>query len=290
MTKNSENILVSVIVATYNEDKCITECLISILSQTYSPLELIVVDDGSVDKTVNKVKSIFSKESKERVTLIKKNHAGPGEARNLGAKRSHGEILVFLDGDMVFTPSFIDRLTKPIIKLNAIGAESPDEYLYNPVNYWARNWNLGRFAAAGVVNRNYLRLMVPNLNNFGGTYRAILKSEFVRIGGFELGGDYNDDESLYRKIGRKAYLVKNAKFYHRNPSSILEIWERASWIGSGRNFTGSVQRKILGIVKYSLPVAFIKGLVIGFKFGQFNFVLFKLFYDSAIWFSIIRSL
>lgn len=282
--------LVSIIIATYNEEPYIKDSLESLFMQSYNPIELIVVDDGSNDESTNIVSRLIRNRADKNILLLKESHAGPGAARNLGAKKSHGEILVFLDGDMTFSPSFIEILIKPIIHEKAIGTESLDEYLSNPENYWARNWNLGRFAAAGVISKEYLRTMVPNARNFGGTYRAILRTEFNRAGGFELGGDYNDDESLYRRIAKKAYIVNNARFYHNNPGSISEVWERASWIGQGRNFTGSFFTKILGILKYSPPAALIKAFLIGGRFGQFEFVPFKLVYDTAIWLSIIESI
>jgi len=85
------NKLVSVIIPVYNEEKVIADCLKSLTKQTYKPLEIIIIDDGSTDKTLQ-VLSEFRIARLERVSSRKANfefrishqhHSGPGSARNL---------------------------------------------------------------------------------------------------------------------------------------------------------------------------------------------------------------
>ena len=99
--------LISIIIPVFNEQEVLSNCLASLKKQTYQPLEIIVVDDGSRDNTLQIAK-------KFKVKTLAQNHKGPGPARNLGATQANGEILVFVDADMTFDKNFIKDLTKPI--------------------------------------------------------------------------------------------------------------------------------------------------------------------------------
>ena len=125
---------ISVIIPVYNEEQHIQACLKSLLSQSTNPAEIIVVDDGSTDQTANLVKQF-------PVTLITVDHQGPGTARNLAAKSAKGEILVFVDADMVFDKQFLKNLTAPVITGQEKGVYNYTEYVGNWDSPLARCWN-----------------------------------------------------------------------------------------------------------------------------------------------------
>jgi glycosyltransferase involved in cell wall biosynthesis len=89
--------LVSVIIPVYNLEDYIENCLNSIINQTYKNLEIICVDDGSEDSSSEKIKAMAEKD--KRIVLIQQKNAGVSAARNVGMRNSHGEYLVFVDGD-----------------------------------------------------------------------------------------------------------------------------------------------------------------------------------------------
>lgn len=279
---------ISIVIPTYNEESTISNCVKSLLNQSETNLEIIIVDDGSRDETLNILKDLKKKHRK--IFLYKQTHKGPGSARNLGASYATGDILVFVDGDMVFDKSFIRELTMPIIMNNKIGTDSQSEFLANPDNYWAISWNIGRFYSAGITEGNYKLSMVPNKSNHGSVYRSILKKSFDKVDGFEKSGDYTDDISLSRKLNKKAVLANKAIFYHYNPSSFAEVWARAKWIGSGREFVGTDKNKLINLLKFFPPIAIIKGVIIGWKYKYLQFIFFKLIYDTSIWIQVIKSI
>lgn len=88
----------SVIIPTYNRREHLTACLASVSAQRRRPDEVIVVDDGSTDGTVETLTDI------EGVSVIRQLNAGPGVARNRGAAAANGDYLVFLDSDDVWFP------------------------------------------------------------------------------------------------------------------------------------------------------------------------------------------
>ncbi len=266
---------VSVIIPVYNEEKLIAQCLASLEKQSVKNIEIIVVDDGSTDSS----KSIAKKFD---ITILKQHHKGPGNARNLGAKNAKGEILVFVDADMTFDKHFIRDLTKPIFEKTAIGTFSKNEMVANKNNRWSVCWN---------INRNVPkdRMLSESYPNEAPVYRAILKSEFDKVNGFETSGAYTDDWSLSEKLGQKSTIAPGAIYYHSNPSTAREVWLQARWIGKNKFLTGSAMRKVKSIFIYSLPmslpIAIYKAILRRYPL----FIFFKLLYDMAITFSVAES-
>ena len=92
------NPLVSVIIPAFNVEKYIEETVSSVLNQTYTNFEIIVIDDSSTDKTPEIIENISKKNS--RVKLFSIEHAGrPAVPRNFGISKAHGELIAFLDSD-----------------------------------------------------------------------------------------------------------------------------------------------------------------------------------------------
>jgi glycosyltransferase involved in cell wall biosynthesis len=99
-----QNILISVLIPTYNVEKFINSAIQSVINQTYSNLEIIVVDDGSTDQTYSILEKI--KKSEPRLKLYKnKNNSGIVKTLNFGLSVSKGEYIVRMDGDDLCDPS-----------------------------------------------------------------------------------------------------------------------------------------------------------------------------------------
>src|SRR3989344_6984445 len=111
---NAKKPLLSIIIPTYNEKNDLGECLETLFNQSYKNFEIIIVDDGSTDSTLEIVKE-FSKKYK-RTIILNQSHQGPGKARNLGAAKAKGEIFIFIDSDMSFPDDFLEKLVKPILE------------------------------------------------------------------------------------------------------------------------------------------------------------------------------
>ncbi len=90
---------VSVIIPTFNRGWVIREAIDSVLNQTFGSFELIVVDDGSTDNTLD-----ILAEYKDRITLIKQRNRGVSAARNRGMDAASGRFIAFLDSDDLWLP------------------------------------------------------------------------------------------------------------------------------------------------------------------------------------------
>lgn len=102
--------MVSIIIPAYNVEKYLRECLDSALGQTFSDIEVIVVDDGSTDSTPEIIRGYAARDS--RVKSVTRPNGGPSRARNAGLYASRGEWIVFLDSDDVLAPSAVERLVE----------------------------------------------------------------------------------------------------------------------------------------------------------------------------------
>lgn len=110
--------LITVIVAAYNVENYITRCLNSILAQSYTNLEIIVVDDGSTDSTPSIVDSFAADNS--RIKVIHQANAGLSGARNSALKIATGDYLGFVDGDDFIEPTMYEEM---ITSCESTGAE-----------------------------------------------------------------------------------------------------------------------------------------------------------------------
>lgn len=100
--------MISVIIPTYNSGKYITRCVNSILNQSYTDTEIIIIDDGSTDNTKQIVTENYSDNT--RIRYVYQNNSGVSSARNNGLALAKGEYLVFVDSDDYAEPSYLQRL------------------------------------------------------------------------------------------------------------------------------------------------------------------------------------
>ncbi len=242
------------------------------LAQNSNNIEIIVVDDGSTDDTRSKIYGLGFKEIK----VFGQKHLGPAIARNLGASKAKGEILVFVDADMTFDKDFIESLIEPIIERKTIGTFSKEEYVSNGDNIWSRCWNINK-------NLPKNKMHLDNYPDTQDVFRAILKSKFDEVGGFDSVG-YNDDWTLARKLKTQATNAPGAIFFHQNPGTLTEVWQQASWVGKRK-----YKSKLVAIVRTSLPISLLLGLIKSVFYLNPSFVVFKIVYDLAIFASVLKS-
>ncbi len=115
--KNVKNELISIIVPVYNVEKYLSECIDSLIYQTYSNIEIILIDDGSTDSSGD-ICDNYSKKDK-RIKVIHKENTGLSDSRNIGINQSKGNLITFVDSDDVIDTTMIDVLYKNMQKENA---------------------------------------------------------------------------------------------------------------------------------------------------------------------------
>lgn len=108
------NPLVSIIVPIYNKEETLSASIESLLAQTYTDLEIILVDDGSVDSSLSICQKYAKKD--QRIKIIAKHNGGVSSARNAGLRIATGQYIGFMDGDDQVKPNMYQVLMAPILK------------------------------------------------------------------------------------------------------------------------------------------------------------------------------
>ncbi|EMK18420.1 glycosyltransferase-like protein, family 2 [Leptospira kirschneri str. 200803703] len=119
---------ISVVIPTYNREIKILNAISSVLKQTFSPKEIIVVDDGSTDTTVFKIQETFS----DKVQILSLEHKGVSHARNWGVENANEEWIAFLDSDDEWLSEKLEKQWKHI-------KEHPETEILQSQEIWIRN-------------------------------------------------------------------------------------------------------------------------------------------------------
>ena len=253
----------SLIIPAYNEEKYLLKCLDSLIRQAYENTEVILIDDGSKDNSLSIV-------NKYGFKVIEQKHQGPGIARNKGVKVAKGEIFCFLDADMKYDKNYIGNLIRPIIKGEAIGTFSL-EFVANKGNIWSACFSINSDLSPG--ERTHERSAKES-----DIFRAILKSEFEKSGGFSPSLGYADDKSISTSLGKKSTISEGAISYHYNPESLREVFLSSRWIGRSTYFKRDMQTLLRFSMMNSIRNAFKKIQ----KGAPFPFLIFKIVYDLGL--------
>ena len=180
--------MISVVIPAFNEEKYLPRLLSSLKKQTLEwgrDFEVIVVDARSLDRTREVAKSFGCR------VIVEKKRKGPGQARNLGAKKAKGDIIVFLDADAIAFPSLLERLEKRI----RAGAGLATSYILPDGPY---SW------AAPFVNIPFHVLTLMGFPHVGGYCIAVKKDLFMEAGMFRTDVKLAEDHLLAMEIKKYA--------------------------------------------------------------------------------------
>lgn len=170
--------LVSVIIPAYNAEKFLSKTLESVLSQTYKNIEVLVIDDGSQDKTAEIVKSIAQKDS--RVILLQQQNIGVAAARNLGINNSTGEFIAPIDADDIWYPQNLEKQVQCLLQ-----ADSSVGLVYSwSVDIDDLDRPIGGFKAANITGQIFNTFIAYNfIGNASAT--MIRRSCIDKIGNYD---------------------------------------------------------------------------------------------------------
>lgn len=227
MQENTENnILVSIVIPVHNGERYLAFTLDSVLTQTYSKIEIIVVNDGSTDGTKDILETYSQKYPV--IQMINKDKSGVSVARNSGWQQAKGQFISFLDADDVWLPNNLQlKLNYLIHHPNAFGVCSYCEII-------DENNNLKNEFKKGDLN-----ITLDNILEWKGNYITIpsgilFRSEMIRkLNGFNSSLSNNaDQEILMRALKTKMtfHTIQKITWHYRrhsnNMSSNLNLMEK----------------------------------------------------------------
>ena len=239
-------LLVSIIVPVYNVEKYIERCIESIINQTYKNLEIILVDDGSIDKSIN----ICKKYSKidNRIVIIEQENKGVSSARNTGIKNSHGDFIGFVDPDDFIEPNMYKILINNVLKYNCnVGVcgvrnieditgklieetiQQEDKILNNE-EFWKKLLN-GKDMPSSVWNKIFKRDIIKDImfdenmkigEDFKWIFEVFRRNKELLV--------YNTTEILYNWIKRQSSAIQGKKYNIDIEKSIELTYEIGEFI------------------------------------------------------------
>jgi glycosyltransferase involved in cell wall biosynthesis len=265
--------LVSALVAAYNEERHIAGCLQSLRQQTWAPLEILVADDGSRDGT-----AAIAEAAGVRVLRLQE-HRGKARALNTAAAVARGEVLVFCDADLEYSPEYVERLVRPILEGTARGTSHADELVANPENLWSRCMQ----RAHGLPPDRRLALSEEERRAGTTVFRAVRRADFLAVGGFDETG-YLDDQSLAPKLAARAVFADGAYCRHYNPETLGEVFRMGCWSGKSVHDL----RGARGLLDYAPPRIPWHALSAALHHGMPALLIYRLVLEFGVFWGVLR--
>lgn len=200
--------MISVVIPLYNKEKQIAKTLQTVLNQTYQNFEIVIVNDGSTDRSVDEVKKFLN----SRIRLINQKNGGVSAARNRGIKEAKGEYLAFLDADDIWQNNYLQTQIDLICKYPFCGVWATD-YLYRRPSGKEVNTiinNLKFEGEDGLVD-NYFSVASTSSPPLWTSAIVLRKSIIQQIGGFPVGLPLGEDLLTWAKMALCSQIAYSKK-------------------------------------------------------------------------------
>lgn len=215
--------LISIIVPIYNVEKYLPKCIESIINQTYEKLEIILVDDGSIDNSGKICDEYAQKDS--RIKVIHKDNGGVSSARNIGIEEAIGAWICFIDADDWIENNFCVELYQKAKEKNADIVQCA----YNRVT----NSNVEKVNCDNKEyeynSREYLIQTLNPQTGFGFCHMKIYKREIIREirfkEGLKVGEDALFGEQISQNVNKTIMLQKALYNYRINSNSVVRKFD-----------------------------------------------------------------
>ena len=213
-----DNELISIIVPVYKVEKYLEKCVNSILKQTYTNLEIILVDDGSPDKCGQLCDELAKTD--DRIKVFHKENGGLSDGRNYGVERANGEYIGFVDSDDYIHESMYEELYKAIKKTGTVIAECGVTRVYKNTlrpHYEGEDYFL-------VLDREgYLKEYLENKRLYGSAWCKLIHKDLAKKIKFPTGKIYEDafyTLELLKTVDKYTLISGNYYYYYIRENSI----------------------------------------------------------------------
>ena len=244
--------IVSVVIPNYNNSKYVIDSISSVLSQTYTHTEIIVIDDGSTDDSLTKIKSFGG-----RIRLIEQEHQGAASARNRGIRSATGEFIAFLDSDDTWKKSKLELQVKKM----------------TTGNYGLVYCSLQEFSSSetsGLIHKaryegdcyTYIKKFPYKAIIIGGCSTALIQTSLLANSIFfdeEFKG-VGEDLDFFRKVSRIAcvgVLPEILVNYRRHQTNLTTVSKREYFEGNSK--------AVVNLINEDLSIGRLEGRIIWIK-------------------------
>lgn len=223
--------LVSIIVPCYNESLTLENCIRSLSKQTYHRYEIIIVDDGSKDNTLEVANKL--RLNNPRITVLTKVNGGKASALNYGIKHSRGKIVVSLDADSIFLNDTLTRLVAPFNNPD-VAAVGGNIKVSNRGKMITKNQALEYISGLNIQRRTFAHLGCMQI--ISGAIGAFRKDRLLEVGGYSMDTIVEDMDVTVTlaRMGHKIEYIGEAVAYTEAPENSYDFFkQRYRWIYGG---------------------------------------------------------
>ena len=213
--------LISIIVPIYNTEKYLDQCVQSILTQTYTNLEVILVDDGSTDNSPEMCDEYARRDS--RVRVIHQKNAGQALAHNAGLEAAHGELIAFVDSDDFILPEMYEKLYSLMITHDADVSLGELEPVDEDGNIIINPDSRMKMISEVLTNEQAIDRLLTN-ERYGFLWNRLHKAEIFKDIRFPAGNRHDDTASAHRIFwaSRRTAVTDEAFYmYRRRANSVM---------------------------------------------------------------------
>jgi glycosyltransferase involved in cell wall biosynthesis len=213
----------SVVMAAYNAGPTIPASIESLLAQTFESFELVVVDDGSTDDTVEKVTAF---EGDGRVTLVRQPNFGLAAARNTGIAVANAELVSMLDSDDLWLPTYLERMKETLDRDPEAAFAYTDAWILDDVTKRIHKATAMAYQEPPETPPPSPEQLLLELlrRNFVFTSTTVRKPVLDEVGGFDLQLQAAEDYELWLRLAARGYRATSAgeilAVYRRRPNSL----------------------------------------------------------------------
>ncbi len=208
---------ISIVIPIYNTEKYISKCLDSILLQTYSSFEIICINDGSTDNSIEILKN-YQNKFPQKITVYNLPHKGQAYSRNFGIQKTKGEFILFIDSDDFIENNLLQECSQHFNK-------NPDVIIFGVKTYYE---NKNKFRKGQYSSKNFPKKYSKN-NMF--TYHTICvnkiyKKDFLTANNIKFSELNTGEEQLFfikiSNLGKNFEVIKKDLYNYRKqrPNSL----------------------------------------------------------------------
>ena len=210
--------LLSIIIPVYNTEEYLTDCLNSLVSQMKQRVEIILIDDSSVDKSWSICKKYEKKY--DYIHVFQQRHSGLSAARNFGIQHAKGNYISFIDSDDFVSKQYLDRIFNILVKTQ------PDMLVFNYAYQYKKctkasseykNWNTGMISKKSVIR---------TLTNSSYAWNKVYTRHLFKKVCYPVGQYYEDVNTTFKLVNLSQnifYIDEVLYFYVQRTNSIVHM-------------------------------------------------------------------